>query len=56
MATPINNPCGTIDGIEFEEPVGSATLQFGVESARGERIFHIDWTDRETFSIALLGG
>jgi hypothetical protein len=56
MATPTNNPCGTIDGIEFEEPVGSATLQFGVESARGERIFHIDWTDRETFSIALLGG
>jgi len=56
MATPMNNPCGTIDGISFEEPVGSGGYNITKTGGEGTRVFHIDWADRVVFSSALTGG
>ena len=56
MATPMGNPCGTYDGISFEEPVGSGGYQVTTSGGEGIRVFHIDWNDRVDFSTALVGG
>jgi len=55
MATPMGNPCGEIDGIEYEELDGSLELRFSKDGATGTRNFHIDWNDRRSFAEALTG-
>lgn len=56
MATPNNTPCGNIGGIDFEEPEESGELDIGGGEARGTRVFHVDWNDRNVFITELMGG
>ena len=55
MATPTGNACGSIGGIDFEEATGTGKLTTSRGSARGTRIFFVDWDDRIEFARQLTG-
>jgi hypothetical protein len=55
MATPNNNPDGSIAGIPYEEAPGSGNFSISENGGSGQRVFYVDWANRIAFAEALAG-